>query len=166
MEPRFRFWVPGPLPAQNEMIAAAKGFGGRGIGYSQLKSSWTSTIAWIAKAAHIPKMERIRLEFEWVSRDRRHDPDNIEAGQKFVWDALKVAGIIENDGWDQNAGSTHRHRLCIRKDSDALVEKPGVWVTVIPEPDLVAHRTLTPVVTRRLAPLVDGRHKGETKDGE
>jgi Holliday junction resolvase RusA-like endonuclease len=120
----WRFWVPGPLPAQNEMISKAKGFGGRGIGYSQMKASWTDTIAWIAKAAHIPKLERIRLDFDWVSKDKRHDPDNIEAGQKFVWDALKLAGVIANDGWAQNAGSSHHHRLVCKG------EKPGVWVTV------------------------------------
>ena len=120
----WRFFVPGVLPAQNEMIAKAKGYGGRGLGYSRMKAEWTATIAWIIKAAHIPHMERIRLEFDWVSKDKRHDPDNIEAGQKFIWDSLKLAGVIDNDGWAQNAGTTHRHRIA---------EKPGVWVTVIPE---------------------------------
>lgn len=110
------------------MIAKAKGFGGRGIGYSKLKAEWTSTIAWIIKAAHVPPMERVRCEFEWVSTDKRHDPDNIEAGQKFVWDALCApkkgrpgAGVIVNDGWEQNAGSSHTH---------TLGPKAGVWVTV------------------------------------
>ena len=117
-----RFWIPGPLPAQNEIIKAAKGFGGRGIGYAKIKAEWTSTIAWIIKAAHVPPMARVRCEFEWVSLDKRHDPDNIEAGQKFVWDALKVAGVLANDGWQQNAGSSHTHRIG---------PKAGVWVTVL-----------------------------------
>lgn len=131
-----RFWVPGPLPAQNEMIAKAKGFGGRGIGYSKLKAEWTSTIAWIIKAAHVPAAKRLRLRFDWVSKDKRHDPDNIEAGQKFVWDALKLAGVLENDGWAQNAGSEHHH---------SIGEKPGVWVTVL---DVEAPRTLAPCAHR------------------
>ena len=105
------------------MLAAAKGFGGHGLGYAKLKKEWTETIAWIIKAARVPKLDRVRCTFEWVSVDKRHDPDNIEAGQKFVMDALKLAGVIENDGWAQNAGSTHTHRIG---------PKAGCWVTVDP----------------------------------
>jgi len=119
----WRFWIPGPIPGQNEMLAAAKGFGGHGLGYAKLKKEWTETIAWIIKAARVPKLDRVRCTFEWVSVDKRHDPDNIEAGQKFVMDALKLAGVIENDGWAQNAGSTHTHRIG---------PKAGCWVTVDP----------------------------------
>jgi Holliday junction resolvase RusA-like endonuclease len=153
----YRFFVPGPLPAQNEMIASAKGYGGRGFGYSKVKAEWTSTIAWIVKAAHIPKMSRVRCRFEWVSANKRHDPDNIEAGQKFVWDALKVAGVIPNDGWDQNAGSEHLH---------AIGPKPGVWVTVEDATDF--SRALTPVVVDVVtgaAEVFDGRHTGVTPKG-
>ncbi len=117
-----RLWVPGPLPAQNEIISKAKGFGGRGIGYSRMKADWTSTIAWIIRAAHVPKMKRVRCEFTWVSANRKHDPDNIEAAQKFIWDALVIAGVLENDGWAQNAGSSHRH---------VLGPAAGVFVDVI-----------------------------------
>ena len=123
----YSFWVPGPLPCLNDIIAAAKGFGGRGYGYSKLKAEWTQKIAWIIKAAHIPKCERIRCEFEWVSKDKRRDPDGVEAaGAKFVWDSLQLSGVIENDGWSQNAGSTHTHRLVDKP------ERPGVRVTIVP----------------------------------
>lgn len=119
----FTFWINGPIPAQNEIIAAAKGHGGRGIGYSRMKFQWTTDIALAIRTAKIPPMQRVRLRFDWVSVDRKHDPDNIEAGQKFVWDALKheIAGVLTNDGWGQNAGSEHHHELG---------PKPGVRVTV------------------------------------
>ena len=125
----WRFFVPGPLPGLNEMIAAAKGCGGRGVLYSKMKAKWTGGIALIILAERLPKLKRIQCEFEWISTDKRHDPDNIEAAQKFIWDALcpkskgkPGAGVIENDGWEQNAGSSHRH---------SIGPKPGVWVTII-----------------------------------
>lgn len=121
----FRFWVPGPLPGENEIIKAC-----RSRSYPRLKAKWTSDIVWCIKAAIPPKgMTRVRCRFDWVSADRRHDPDNIEAAQKFVWDALSPprngkpgAGVIPNDGWDENAGSEHHHEVGAR---------PGVWVTVM-----------------------------------
>ena len=123
-EQRYRFWVQGPLPGQNEIVKAAKGFGGRGYGYSRLKKAWTQSIAWLVKAARIPPLKRVRLEFERVHANRRRDKDNVEGGgAKLAWDSLVVAGVLKNDGWKQNAGSTHTH---------TLGPKPGVWITVIP----------------------------------
>jgi hypothetical protein len=124
----FRFWVPGPLPGENEIIKAC-----RSRAYPRLKVKWTSDIVWCIKAAIPPKgMARVRCDFEWVSVDKRHDPDNIEAGQKFVWDSLSAprngkpgAGVIPNDGWAQNAGSSHRH---------VVGPRAGVWVTVTEAP--------------------------------
>jgi hypothetical protein len=124
----FRFWVTGPLPGQNEIVKAAK-IGGRGGAYAALKAKWTGDIVWCIKAAVPPKgWTRVRCRFDWVSVDKRHDPDNIEAAQKFVWDALTPpskgkpgVGVIPNDGWNENAGSEHRHEVGA---------KPGVWVTV------------------------------------
>jgi hypothetical protein len=117
----WRFWVPGPLPGMNEIIALAK-IGGNGQAYAAKKAKLTSDIAFIAMAAKISKgLERIRCHFEWVERTKCRNPDNIEAGQKFVWDSLQVAKVIENDGWSQNAGSSHSH---------SIGNTPGVWVTV------------------------------------
>jgi hypothetical protein len=126
---RWRFWVNGPLPGLNEIIAAAKGCGGQGLAYSRMKEQWTGTIYFAARAALVPRLARVRLRLDWVHVDKRHDPDNQEAGQKFVWDGLKgppaqcKAGtsVLANDGWDQNAGTEHHHEVGPRA---------GVWVTV------------------------------------
>lgn len=126
---QWRFFVPGPLPGLNEIIDAAKGSGGKGLAYSAMKAKWTGTVYFCAKAARVPRLPRVRLELNWVHADQRHDPDNQEAGQKFIWDGLKgpdaqcKAGlsVLANDGWDQNAGTTHHH---------VVGSRPGVWVAV------------------------------------
>lgn len=127
---KWRFWIPGPLPGLNEIIAAAKGAGGRGLAYSRMKAQWTGTVYYLSLAAQIPRLQRVFLRFDWVHLNERHDPDNVEAGQKFVWDGLKgppaqcKAGrsVLANDGWKQNAGSAHHH---------SLGPRAGVWVTVV-----------------------------------
>jgi hypothetical protein len=114
-EPSFRFWVPGPLPGMNEIVKAAKGAGGKGYGYAKLKSMWTETVAMHALAASIPKgkLSRVRLSMRWIEKRGEHgserDPDNIEAGQKFLWDGLVRAKILPNDRRVNNAGSSHAH---------------------------------------------------------
>jgi hypothetical protein len=129
MPRQWRFFVPGPLPGLNEIIEAAK-VGGKGAAYSAMKASWTGTVYFAARAAMVPRIARARLRLDWVHRDKRHDPDNLEAGQKFIWDGLKGPpdqckrglSVLANDGWDQNAGTEHHHEVG---------PKPGVWVTVI-----------------------------------
>lgn len=94
-------WVPGPLPGMNELIAAAKGSGGRGAAYARIKDEWTTTVWAYAKAARLPKFPgRVVLSFRWLERDRRRDPDNVAAGgRKLVLDGLVTAGVLRGDGW-------------------------------------------------------------------
>jgi len=121
-----RFWVPGPLPGMNEIIKAAKA-GRRGIVYSNMKAEWTGHVEMHARSARVPPCVRVRLDLLWVEAKKKNganrDPDNIEAGAKFVWDGLVDAGVIPNDKAENNAGSSHHHERgpC-----------PGVWVTVVP----------------------------------
>ncbi len=124
----FRFWVPGPLPGLNEIVDAAKGCGGKGYGYAAMKRAWTEKVMLHALAAKVPKgLRRVRLSMTWHepanSNGVSRDPDNIEAGQKFVWDGLVKAKIIPNDKRANNAGTTHAH---------AIGPVPGVEVTVVP----------------------------------
>ena len=114
------FWIPGPLPGLNEIIDACKN---NAHAYGKMKKQWANHCAWHIKAARVPKMSRVFAEFHWVSSDKRHDPDNIEAAQKFIWDALgaRWARVLPNDGWSQNAGTSHRH---------SVGKSPGVTVTL------------------------------------
>jgi hypothetical protein len=90
----------------NEIIDAAKGYGGRGYGYSKMKAAWTEKVAWHVKAARIPHLGRVRLAFTWVETSRRRNPDNIAAAHKFLLDGFVVAGVLVNDGWKEIAGWT------------------------------------------------------------
>ena len=115
------FWIPGPLPGMNEIIAAAKGCRGRGMRYSAIKAQWTQTCALHALAAGLRRMARVQLAFRWVERDRKRNPDNIAAGHKFVLDGLVTAKILDNDGWSQIAGWS---------DTFEVGAKPGVEITI------------------------------------
>lgn len=99
-------WVPGPLPGLNELIDAAKGYGGRGAGYARLKRSWTDTVWLLAQAAKLGTFDQpVTIAFLWRERDRRRDPDNVAAGgRKLILDGLVKAGVLRGDGWRHVAG--------------------------------------------------------------
>ena len=115
-------WVPGPLPGMNELIAAAKGSGGRGAAYARLKRQWTEAVWALAKQARLPRLTgRVVLEFDWHEVDRRRDPDNVAAGgRKLVLDGLVMAGVLGGDGWRYVQGWTDRFAV--------RAERPGVGV--------------------------------------
>lgn len=122
MSREFAMFVSGPLPGQNELISAAKGFGGRGFGYAKLKREWTEKVAWAARAARIPPLARASFTFRWVERNQKRDPDNLAGGgRKMFFDGLVVAGVLENDGWKQIGGWSDRFEVG---------PSPGVHVTI------------------------------------
>ncbi len=98
--------IPGELPGMNEIIAAAKSHYHQ---YNDMKKVNTEMVTWIAKK--IPKKKRIFLDITWYCKDRRRDPDNIAAAVKFIWDGLVEAGVIENDGWSENAGWSNTFKV-------------------------------------------------------
>ena len=119
---KYELWIPGPLPSMNELIDAAKGNGGRGIGYARIKRAWTDTVCLLAKAAHIPPMRRVRLHCIWHERNKRRDPDNIVgAGLKVVCDGLVAAGVLPGDGWDHIVAFVDEWRVS---------KTPGVFVEI------------------------------------
>jgi len=123
MPPRSaRFWIPGPLPNLNEVLSAAKGYGGRGFGYAKLKRQWTQTVSLHALAAGLKHMDRACFEFRWVESNQKRDPDGIAAGgRKVIFDGLVLARVLDNDGWKQIAGWT---------DTFEVGPKPGVEITI------------------------------------
>lgn len=48
--------------------------------------------------------KKVQMNFLWVCKDRRQDPDNICFAKKFILDALVKSGVIPNDGWNNIAG--------------------------------------------------------------
>ena len=103
-----KFEIPGRLPGLNEIIAAAKSHYAK---YSTEKKEYTEEVAWLAKQARLPKFEKAYLVITWFEPDRRRDPDNIMAGQKFILDGMVAAGTIPNDSQKHIKGIVHRFRV-------------------------------------------------------
>lgn len=59
----------------------------------------------------LPLSLPIQLDYTWYMSNRRKDKDNIAFSQKFVQDAMIEANIIENDGWSEIEGFSHRFRI-------------------------------------------------------
>lgn len=97
----YKFVIDGTLPSMNQIVAEAKIHHSK---YADTKRQYTEMVAWSAKTAKLPKMERVRLFIDWHYPDKLLDPDNIRAGIKFILDGLVMAGILPNDGWKQIAG--------------------------------------------------------------
>lgn len=126
---RASLWVPGPLPGMNELIAAAKGSGGRGAGYARLKRTWTDVVQLLAKSKKLPAFPgQVVLSFHWYERDRRRDPDNVAAGgRKLILDGLVAAGVLGGDGWRHVQGWSDRFDI---EGAGGHNLGPGVGVTI------------------------------------
>ncbi len=96
--------IPGRLPGLNEIIDAAKSHYAK---YSTEKKEYTEEVAWLAKQARLPKVEKAYLVITWFEPDRRRDPDNIMAGQKFILDGLVQAGVFPGDSQKYIQGIYH-----------------------------------------------------------
>lgn len=122
------FFVPGVLPGMNEIVAAAKGAGGRGYGYAAMKKKATGHVVIMAKSNRLRPMESpVHVAFEWheirTGKKRGRDMDNIAAGAKFVFDGLVDAKVITEDNWGHVTSFTHAFK--------AVARKPGVLVTIV-----------------------------------
>jgi Holliday junction resolvase RusA-like endonuclease len=98
-----RITIPGELPGMNEIIAEAKRHFGQ---YSDMKAIYTGAVR---HAAHgLPRVsEPVMVTLHWYTRNKKRDPDNLSAGQKFVLDGLVEAGVLPGDGWRHIAGISH-----------------------------------------------------------
>jgi Holliday junction resolvase RusA-like endonuclease len=101
------FTIPGELPGLNEIIEAAKSHFGA---YAEMKEINTDAVCWIAKMAQ-KLANPITATIVWYAKDKRRDPDNVMAGQKFIFDGLVKSGIIPNDTWRYVKGITHRFEI-------------------------------------------------------
>lgn len=121
---RVSFWVDGPLPGMNEVVAAAKSGRGRGNAYARQKAVWTNCVAVAAMAAGCKLVPSpVTVSCVWHESSARRDPDNVQAAVKFVLDGLVDAGVLRGDGRADIAAV--RHEVVTSKT-------PGVAVTVEP----------------------------------
>ena len=123
------FWVPGPLPGLNEIIAAAKSGRGSANAYHRVKKQWTNTVAVQCLSAGLrrqPFKGPVRICLDWIEPNRRRDRDNVSCGAKFVIDGLVAAGVISSDGW--NTLYSIVTTWAVDKN------RPGVAVTILAVP--------------------------------
>jgi Holliday junction resolvase RusA-like endonuclease len=100
--------IQGRLPTLNEIIDSAKR--SRYV-YAKMKIDGDELVAWSALSQKLPKSIKADYEITWICKDQTFDKDNIMAGQKFIFDGLRLAGNIKNDGWKQIGDVTHRFRV-------------------------------------------------------
>jgi len=123
---KYKIFIQGPLPGLNEIINTSKTLvrqaGKKRIyKYTEMKKNITTSIARLFLLEGIPKMKSIVIEYTWIEPNAKRDPDNVEAGTKFILDGLVLAGIIENDGRKQIKKSSHQH--AISKDNPGVIVK-------------------------------------------
>lgn len=114
--------IPGELPGTNEIIDAAKLKAKKYQAYSQMKETYTDTVAWIAKG--YGPFDRIDIIIIWVCKNQKRDKDNISGGIKFILDGLKKSGMIKNDGWKQIGDIAHKF--------DIDKNNPRIEILIIP----------------------------------
>ena len=101
--------VKGTLPTLNDIIYNARA---NRYGSNKKKQKWDELVAWSCKASKLTKLgAKADFTFTWYMKDRRKDKDNIMAGQKFIFDGLQKAGILENDGWNEIGNISHRFEV-------------------------------------------------------
>ena len=96
--------IPGQLPGLNDITDTARANIRQA---ARQKREYTDRVAWCAKSAKLPHMEKVDVKITWFEPNKKRDKDNINAGIKFILDGLVVAGVLDNDGWKQIGTITH-----------------------------------------------------------
>lgn len=112
------FFIPGVLPGLNEIVDAAKVRRGSWSRYADMKEAHQAYIVTMIRKAKLAPMNLVTIEFLWHEAKRNRDKDNIAAGKKFICDALKVAGVLKNDGWKNIEG--FRDHFTVDRSSPAV----------------------------------------------
>lgn len=87
----------------NEIVAVSKK---HHMLYANMKKDYTALV--MISAQGLPKVSKADFIITWYCENKRKDKDNIMGGgQKFIFDGLVKAGILENDGWAQIGNVTH-----------------------------------------------------------
>lgn len=121
---KYNFFIPGRFPGMNEIIKEARG---NKYASARQKARFTMltrtlvNLSFQLPIAHFGQMKKVWIDFRWVEKNTRRDPDNICAGKKFILDGLVLSGLLKNDGWSQIAGFT---------DTWEVGKEPGVYVEI------------------------------------
>lgn len=101
------FTLPGSFPGMNEILKAACL---SRFAYAKMKEENTDYVYWLVY--QLPKLTNpVKVSFTWYLANRKHDPDNVMAGQKFIFDGLVKAKIIPNDTLKYIVEINHRYQI-------------------------------------------------------
>jgi Holliday junction resolvase RusA-like endonuclease len=110
-------YIEGKFPSMNDIIAASKR---HYACYSKMKKDNGEIFQWGTKK--LPKFNGpVVITFTWFYKNKRRDPDNIMAAQKFALDAIVKNGIIQDDTGEFIASIVHLF---------VLGEKDGVGIEI------------------------------------
>src|SRR5699024_12305540 len=80
------------------------------MAYANQKKDYTALA--LIHIENVPKIDhKADWSFTWYRKNRRNDPDNIQVGTKYIFDAFVKKGIIENDGWNEINSITHKFEV-------------------------------------------------------
>lgn len=137
-----KFIITKTLPGLNEIIAAAsKPRFGHKV-YARMKRECDEYIGWCIKEAKIKPIKRVKIDFTWVEKNKRRDPDNVCSAKKFILDALVQMGILENDGWKEIITMTD-HFIVNEKESGVIVNLDDLCEICHPV-DIASLKTILP----------------------
>jgi Holliday junction resolvase RusA-like endonuclease len=96
-------YIEGKFPGMNEIVAASKK---HYACYAKMKKENGELFQWATN--RIEKFtDPVEITFTWFYKNKRRDPDNIMAAQKFCLDALVANGIIKDDTGEYIASIVH-----------------------------------------------------------
>jgi Holliday junction resolvase RusA-like endonuclease len=104
------------LPGLNDIISVARS---HPLASASQKKKWTNLVARAMTGIH-PLPTPVGVMFDWYERGRR-DPDNVMAGQKYIFDALVGKGVIPDDSWANVLSISHRFHTAKESRVDVTV---------------------------------------------
>lgn len=129
------FWISGRMPNLNDIIGASASYDRnparrgrkRWSQYNELKQVWSREILMHSKGRGLKAITTTCFCFMFVEPNRMRDPDNfISGGMKMIFDGMKDARLIPNDGWSEVQE--------IRTYWTVDKENPGVLVIMTKDP--------------------------------
>ncbi len=115
-----RFTVQSRLPGLNEIIGANRGnrFGG-----AAHKKKFTKLCAQYVISDKVPTFDKpVKVTFFWCEKDKRRDIDNIQAGSKFIVDALVELERLPDDSQKWVKSVSHKMLEPERETPHVIVE--------------------------------------------
>ena len=122
--------ISGELPALNEIIALLKKGKGSYQPYNDIKQQLSIMIMYqCRKQLKGKKFNKVFLHIIWYCKNKKKDKDNIAAGGlKILLDSMVHAKVIENDGWKNVEGFSHKFEVDKSNPRvEILIEEVEEW---------------------------------------